>query len=241
MHFLAKNLYLQSHSGLQVVFMKSAEWAAVAMIVLSFIIGMMAYPYMPGMVASHWGMDGQVNGHMPRFWGVFLLPMVSLAVFLLLFFFVRADPLIRNTKAYKVYPEWIFILIMGFMLYLQILMLAYNLGFAFNFTVWMIPAFAVFFFFLGIVIEKSKRNYTVGIRTPWTLADDQVWQETHLLGGKLFKIVAVLTLIGMFFSAYSIWFFLVPVVAASLIVVIYSYYVYEKLYKNPNKNKGKKA
>ena len=67
-------------------------------------------------------------------------------------------------------------------------------------TKFIIPAFAVLLFYIGILIKHAKRNWFIGIRTPWTLSSDKVWDKTHALGGKLFQVSAVITLGGIFFD-----------------------------------------
>ena len=84
---------------------------------------------------------------------------------------------------------------------------------------------------MGVLIEKSKRNWFVGIRTPWTLSSDRVWEKTHKIGGKLFKIAGAIVIIGMFFPDYLTWFILVPILIAAIFPVIYSYFEYRRITK----------
>ncbi len=76
---------------------------------------------------------------------------------------------------------------------------------------------------LGYLIEHAEPNWFVGIRTPWTLSSERVWKKTHALGGTLFKIAGILAMIGVVFGKYSIWFVIVPILAVSVYLVIYSY------------------
>ena len=59
-------------------------------------------------------------------------------------------------------------------------------------TTYMLPAMGVFIFYAGVLISKARRNYFIGIRTPWTLQDERVWDETHQLGAKIFEVSGVL-------------------------------------------------
>jgi len=58
------------------------------------------------------------------------------------------------------------------------------------------PGLFVLFYYLGILMQHSRRNWFVGIRTPWTLSSDVVWEKTHKRGGLVFKACAVLVLAG---------------------------------------------
>jgi uncharacterized membrane protein len=94
-----------------------------------------------------------------------------------------------------------------------------------------LPGFAILFFYIGIMTEHAKRNWFIGIRTPWTISNEKVWNKTNKLGGKLFKIAAVISLIGLFFRDYAMWFILIPVLAVAGYTVAYSYFEYQKQIK----------
>jgi uncharacterized membrane protein len=91
-----------------------------------------------------------------------------------------------------------------------------------------IPALAILFFYLGILVENTKRNWFIGIRTPWTLSSDKIWDKTHKFGGKLFKIGALVSLIGIFFKDLGFLFVLVPIFLISIYLIVYSYLEFRK-------------
>jgi uncharacterized membrane protein len=90
------------------------------------------------------------------------------------------------------------------------------------------PAFATLFYYSGVLIENAKRNWFIGIRTPWTLSSDRVWDKTHKIGGKLFKIAGIVALAAVFFETAAIFFIIVPVIIVSIYTVVYSYLEYQK-------------
>ena len=90
------------------------------------------------------------------------------------------------------------------------------------------PAFALFIYYAGVLIEKSEPNFTIGIRTPWTLSSESVWTKTHVLGAKLFKIAGGLALLGIVLPQLAIFFILIPLLLAAFIPVVYSYFEYQK-------------
>lgn len=166
-----------------------------------------------------------------KFWGLFLIPIISLGVFLLFLLIPVLDPLRKNISKFRRYFDTFTVIIILFFLYLHILTILFNLGIRFNFTLMLMPALAILIFYSGILIENAKRNWFVGIRTPWTLSSDKVWNKTHEVGGRLFKASAVIMLLGIFFPKYSIFFIIVPLLFSALFSFIYSYYVYKKLRK----------
>jgi uncharacterized membrane protein len=123
-----------------------------------------------------------------------------------------------------------------FFFYLHVISLLFNLGLRFNMFALMIPAFGGFFYYIGIMMEKAKRNYFIGVRTPWTLADEEVWDETHRIGAKGFKLSGVITLVGVVFPSIAIWAMIVPLLIVSVYTVVYSYVAYRQKHPNMNGN-----
>jgi len=75
--------------------------AILGIILLSFLLGVYLYPQMPEKMASHWDFQGQVDGYMPRFWGLFLMPFISSGLFLLFVLIPKIDPLKANIKKFR--------------------------------------------------------------------------------------------------------------------------------------------
>ncbi len=211
---------------------RKLEITSFIIVVLSFIAGLFVYPYLPETIASHWSATGEVNGYMSKFWGVFLMPIISAAMLLLLVVVPRIDPKKENIEKFRKYFDRFILLIFLFLLYIYGLTLWWNLGGRFNMSVFLIPAFAILLYFIGSLVSNAKMNYSIGIRTPWTLANERVWQKTHAIGGKLFKGAAFLSLLGIFFPNFSIWFVLIPVLFVTIVTVVYSYLEYRRQEKS---------
>ncbi len=92
----------------------------------------------------------------------------------------------------------------------------------------MLPALGLFFIYAGIMMGKAKRNWFIGVRTPWTLSSDAVWDATHCLGAKLFIGSGLLAILGAFFGPYAVWFVFVPLLGSALFLVVYSYVLYQR-------------
>jgi len=211
---------------------KSINITIIVLVVAVFVIGAILYQFMPGKFASHWNSAGEVDGYMGKFWGVFMMPFIMLGLFLLYLLIPKIDPLKTNINLFRKYYNafWIFLFI--FLSYVFCLTLAWNFGYRFNFTVAMVPAMSILLFFIGSLLGKLKRNWFIGIRTPWTLSSDVVWEKTHKLGGKLFKISAVISLLGLLFKgSIMIIFMIFPVIVFSIYIIIFSYLEYKKLNK----------
>lgn len=208
--------------------MRKSEIGVLAIVILSFLLGIFFYPRMPELLASHWNIKGQVNGYLPKFWGLFLMPAISTFLLLLFVLIPKIDPLKENIAKFRRYFDTFVLLIIIFLFYLYLLTIFGNLNFRFNLVQLLVPALGILFFYTGILVENAKRNWFIGIRTPWTLSSDQVWEKTHQLGGKLFKAAGVIAFLGVFFQNLAIYFVLVPAVGVSLYMIVFSYFEFQK-------------
>ena len=208
--------------------MRKSAIIILGIILLSFLIGIYLYPKMPEKMASHWNAQGQVDGYVSKFWGLFLMPFISLALFLLFILIPKIDPLKANIEKFRKYFDGFIIFTILFLFYLFTLTIFWNFGVKFSMNQVLPPAFGILFFYCGILIEKAKRNWFIGIRTPWTLSNDKVWERTHKIGGKLFKVVGIIAFLGIIFPNYALFLILFPVIAVSIYTVVYSYFEYRK-------------
>jgi uncharacterized membrane protein len=184
---------------------------------------------MPETMASHWNAVGEANGFMPKTWALFLMPVISLFLAGLFSLLPKIDPYKENVAKFRETYGQVVVGVFAFLFYVYVLTIAWNLGYIFNFTTFLIPAFAVLFYGLGWALEKTERNWFMGIRTPWTLSSDRVWKKTHKLGGKLFKALGIITLVSLLFDAgASFWPFMVGILSVSLFLVVYSYVEFKK-------------
>jgi len=208
--------------------MKKANIIIIAIILLSFAVGVYFYPLMPDKMASHWNAKGEVDGYMGKSWGLFLMPAISLIMYLMFLLIPKLDPLKENIIKFRKYFDLFIIAIISFLFYIYILTIAWNWGLEFNLARSMAPAFAVLFYICGILVENTKPNWFIGIRTPWTLSNEKVWEKTNKLGAKMFKASAVISLLGFVFPNLAVWFVLVPVIFFSIYLIIYSYYEFKR-------------
>jgi len=211
--------------------MTKTELVVFAIILISFVIGFYFYSQMPDKIASHWNAQDQVDGYMPKFWGMFLMPVISIGLLLLFMLIPKIDPLKKNIEKFRKYYNWFVLLIIMFLFYIYLLTVLWNIGFRFAMSQMMLPSLGILFYYIGILLENAKRNWFIGIRTPWTLSSDKVWDKTHKIGSKLFKIIGVIVFLGIFFQKYSIWFILVPILLVAVYLIVYSYFEYQKLGK----------
>jgi uncharacterized membrane protein len=207
---------------------RKSELLIVGIALLSFVIGIFYYPQMPERMASHWNAKGQVDDYLARFWGVFLIPVTLVGLALLFMAIPRIDPLRENIEKFRRYYDGFVILFMIFMVCVYLQMILWNIGIKVGPNVTVPIGTGLLFIGAGILCENAKRNWFIGIRTPWTLSSEQVWDKTHRLGGKLFKIAGVIAVVGIFFQSYAVFFVLIPVLLVAAYTIVYSYLEYQK-------------
>jgi len=174
-------------------------------VLASFAAGVYVYPQVPDRMPSHWNAAGQVDGYMPKPLSLFLIPFGSLVMLGLFLLIPRVDPLRKNIEGFRGYCDGFVVLLTFYLLYIQGLSIASALGYRFNMNQLLVPAAGALFVYLGVLLGKAKRNWFIGIRTPWTLSDERVWDETHRIGGRLLVLAGLATLIGVAFSEFALY------------------------------------
>ncbi|MCE5298806.1 MAG: DUF1648 domain-containing protein [Methanoregulaceae archaeon] len=208
--------------------MRLVRYGILAVIILTLVITILAYPELPDQIPSHWNFEGEVDGYLPKLWGALVIPLVMIPFTALFFLLPRIDPLKENYRKFQGYYEGFILVFAVFLFTIQLQILLWGLGYPISPTLLLPLTMGALYLYLGFLVEHAEQNWFVGIRTPWTLSSEQVWKKTHALGGTLFKIAGIIAMIGVFFGEYSLWFTLVPILIVAAYMVIYSYLEYRK-------------
>ena len=202
----------------------------ILLIMVTTAFSLAAYPHLPDLMASHWGANDQVNGYLPRFWSAFLTPLISLGMLVLFLLIPNIDPMKVNIAKFRETFNAFIVAIILFLVYLHFLTILWNLGYQnFQMSTAILPALGLIMIVAGLMMRKARRNFFIGIRTPWTLSNDRVWDETHRLGAVLFIISGALAFVGVFFrGATAFWLILGSLLASTIFLVIYSYVLYQQ-------------
>ena len=161
--------------------------------VLPALIGILCWDRLPDVMATHFGINNEADGFSSKAFAVFGLPAVLLAILWLVAFVTSQDPKRQNISP-KMFTLglWIAPVVS---LVIAATMYPVNLGYAVD-----IPFFAelllgLLFIIVGNYLPKARQNYTIGIRIPWTLANEENWNRTHRLAGYLWMICGVLMIL----------------------------------------------
>jgi uncharacterized membrane protein len=208
---------------------RATYYSLLLLIVLAIILGIVTYPLLPQMMISHWNAQGVPNGTMHKALGVFIFPIILIVFYVLFYGIPRLSPKKESFEQFKNHFNAFFVVLSLFIFYVFIVSLAWNLGVRFSFIHAFLPALAVLWFSIARLLGKTKQNWFVGIRTPWTLSNEVVWDKTHQLGKKLFRGLGGITLLGIVFPRYFFIGFFVSLCIVVATLFVYSYRQYKKI------------
>lgn len=206
------------------------HWSIWLIIAATFVFSIIIYPRLPEQVPIHWNAAGEVDGYGSRFMGAFGLPLTTLGVVLLMKFLPAIDPKKQNYEKFKgFYQLFIWIMVL-FMTGLYLLTIAWALGYQLSISLFTKLGLGIMFMVLGNYMGKVRPNWFYGIKTPWTLENEEVWVKTHRLGGPLMFGAGLITLCLAFIDHPSTFFIVVAVIMlAAFIPAIYSYLLYHRI------------
>lgn len=211
--------------------MKKINLTSLWIVFLSFWVAIVSYNFLPDQIATHWNSAWEVDSYMSKFLWLFIFPFVFLFIYLLFLIVPKIDPLKKNIEKFRKYFDTFILVILLFLFYIYLLSIFWNLWYEFQMNYMIAPAISILFYFTWILMQKAKRNWFIGIRTPWTLSSDKVWNKTHKIWAKWFKILSIITLIWIFFWEGLQYFIIVPILIFLIFLFVYSYLEYQKINK----------
>jgi uncharacterized membrane protein len=182
---------------------------------------------LPEELPVHWNFAGESDDYGPRY----IIPLLNIALYLFLIIVPKIDPRKKNYTIFSSsYYKLRLVLILFFSLLFFLVM--YNAIYSpVDFGKIMPAGFLFLFAILGNFMGTIRSNYFVGVRTPWTLNNEEVWRKTHYLAGKLWFYAGLAGGIIILFlnKLYVEYFALILLVVMLLIPTVYSYIYYRKL------------
>lgn len=210
--------------------MKFARSLIVSAVFVAIAVGVATWlwPHMPARVPNHWDVDGRPNGYAPRFWALAAWPLLILGLAVLSAVLPRISPKRFEMESFAGVYTALMLAIQGAMLVLGIAAMLAGAGHAVPMATIAPLAIGVLLVVLGNYMGKLRRNFFVGIRTPWTLASEAVWERTHRLAGWMYVPTGVAMVALALAGAVSGWS-LAAVVVVLLIPHVCSYFIYRRL------------
>lgn len=198
--------------------------------IIPFIIGGIYYNQLPETMATHFDFNNHANGFSSKPMALFGIPMILVLVYILAYFFTSQDPK-RSNQNEKV-VAFVLVIIPILNLIVSGMIISVNLGNKVDIGLIINIFIGILFTGLGNYMPKIKRNYTIGIRLPWTLDNDYIWDKTHRFAGYIWSIGGIIYLIAAFFlKDYSHYFIPVIILILTAIPTVYSYMIYRSFRK----------
>lgn len=197
--------------------------------IASIVASAWAYPQLPGTVPTHWDVAGNVDGYSSRFIGVALLPAIIILAWLLMLILPAISPkgfqLERSAAAF--YESVLAIIVVLAITSIPLLRAEFT-GRRPSTGLLMLPVGALLVI-LGNLMGKLRKNFFIGIRTPWTLASDEVWLKTNRLGGRLMVVCGLIVIILSFSAQAAVVAILSSVFCIITVTMVYSYVLYRRI------------
>ncbi len=191
--------------------------------VISVILGVICYPSMPDQMVIHWGPNGEPNGFAPKLVGVSFIPVV------MLFLFVAIRSQKQYYQKFQSSHETILNTLMIVLLVIHGVIIAYGYGYMLNIGIFVTLILGILFVTIGNFMPRFRHNYLIGIRTPWTLACEEVWKNTHLLSARVFFIGGILIMLTSFLPTTIHYILMLIIVLVTILISIgSSRYYYKK-------------
>jgi uncharacterized membrane protein len=187
-----------------------------------------AYPHLPNSIPTHWNIHNQPNGHSPK-WMLFVLgPGLMLGIMLVMYFLPWLSPKNFEVGSFRsTYLQIMLILVSGFA-YFDAVILWAALGSPLNVSRATVGGVCLLFASLGNLLGKVRRNFYLGVRTPWSLANERVWNATHRVAAKTFVVGGLLGF-AVTLAGRGLLLVTFALAASALIPVVYSLTYYKQL------------
>ncbi len=204
------------------------EFIPLALIILMAVSAVYFYNNLPARVATHWNIAGQVDGYGSGQAQALALPLVAVGMYLLFLLLPYLDPKKDRYEQFsKVYHTFKAIILA--LLTVIYFIIALN-GLGYNLPVGIIMPGLIgllFIIIIGNYMGKIKMNWFMGIRTPWTLSSENVWNKTHRFGGKMFILAGLLMIAEIVLPiSWKLPIFIIMMVMLLFGTIGYSYIVY---------------
>ena len=191
---------------------------------LPILAGVALWDQLPDPMPSHWNAAGEIDGWSSKPFAVFILPLILVAAQWLCLLATAADPKKKN------HPEKIIHLVLWIIPVLSVVMHTFTyliaLGYGVRMEVMMPIFIGLIFTIIGNYMPKCKQNYTIGIKIPWTLNNEENWNKTHRFAGFLWVICGIAIMLTGFLGSF--WIFLPIALVMVIVPVIYSYILHRR-------------
>lgn len=204
------------------------DWPSLLLLAIPFAALPFLWSQLPDQIPMHWNIRGEIDRYGSKASGLLFLPLLNIAMYALLLWAPTLDPKERLAWDQKPLPAFRFFLPLVFLL-IHVAVISEALGLDVMDGGRMVMLIVVVsLMIVGNYLSTIQPNYFIGVRTPWTLEDPEIWRRTHRLTGRLWVTTSALLIISWLLLDGSIWrnIFFIGVLVDALVPLGYSYYLY---------------
>ena len=195
---------------------------------IPILVGLMLWEKLPEQVPYHWNINGEVDGWAGKTQAVFLMPLFMPAMHWVCVFASTADP-----KSKNYHPKSILLVLWicpVLNLVLNTMVYAAALNYPVDIEIIMPLLLGITFILIGNLLPKCRQSYTMGIKLPWTLHNEENWNKTHRLAGKLWVMGGIVIMASALIGSF--WILIGVIALMVAIPTVYSYCLYRKQIKS---------
>lgn len=206
------------------------DWPILLLMMIVLVVSIVLYPSLPEKVPSHWNIKGEIDAYSSKLFGVLGINMMNIVMYFLFIILPNLDPRRENYMKFGSAYNLIRYVMHLFFVMMQIVILTASFGYEVDVAFLITVGVGIMFVLLGNVMGKIKHNYFVGIKTPWTLADERVWVKTHRFSAPLWVVGGIIVIISAFFGGMASFITLMIVTVAMVIIpLVYSYKCFKEI------------
>ncbi|HDX9576909.1 TPA: SdpI family protein [Bacillus pseudomycoides] len=201
---------------------------AIILISITILAWIISWPHLPNTIATHWSGDTP-DGYSSKLTGMLLMVGIMIGTYILLNVVPKVDPKKENYKKFSKSFAMITYSVLVVLFIANVDIIAAGLGYDLPINRFSGLLVGILFLVIGNYLPQCKLNYFIGIRTPWTLSNEEVWRKTHRFGGKVFIILGIIMCLSIFAPAtWRSYIILTVVLGGVVVTMLYSYFAYKK-------------
>lgn len=197
---------------------------------IPFIFGFIFYDKLPDTMAVHFSDNNTADGFEGKLMALYGIPAFMIVIYIITYYFTLIDP--RKSNQNNTLMNIILLFLPLLSVFVNGTIIYINLGNNINIVDIMNYILGILFLLLGNYLPKVKRNYTLGIKLPWTLDNDYIWDKTHRMGGYVFITGGIgIIIVSLFLGEYKN--IIIPLIIGLIVVlpIIYSLILYKSILK----------
>jgi uncharacterized membrane protein len=197
------------------------------LLAVSWLSSVILYPSLPDILPTHWNFWGEPDSWAPKSIAAWMLPTIATVAWLLFQIIPRFDP--KKEKYALFQREWQIIQngLLAFFTYLHLIIFHITMQPQQEFMPLMFLGLGALFVIIGNYLSKIRQNYFLGIRTPWTLSDEENWNKTHRFASWSFVLAGLATMAEAYFLWHAPIIIFGGIMLAAFLPMLYSFLLFQ--------------